>query len=256
MGNGVRSVWCVALLALGVAEGQQYQPGQGVNFYSKDKEIALGQRLAQDVRQGTTPVDGAAVNDYVKRVGTNLAAHSPGGWTFTFETVRERLGGATDEPVALPGGPIFVAADLIVTAQTEAEFAGMLAHAMAHVVARHFTRQATKEDLGAIQTASLPASAPGTAIPIGMLAFRRAQESEADYLAVKTMTAAGYDPAGLASYLERVQPAPSKNDVMATLPPRDRRIAAIRTEIQKQPAGDYHASDEFDRVQAEIKRLR
>jgi predicted Zn-dependent protease len=247
----VRSV-CVAILALGVAQAQQYQPGQGANFYSKDKEIALGQRLAQDVRQGTTPLIAQSVNDYVNRVGANLAAQFPGGWTFTFETVRERQGGATDEPVALPGGPIFVSADLIVTAQTEAEFAGMLAHAMAHVVARHYTRQATKEGLGEIQTASLPVSA----IPMGMIAFRRAQESEADYLAVKAMMAAGYDPAGLASYLERVQPAPSKNDVMGKLPPRDRRIAAIRTEIQKQPAGDYHASDEFDRAQAEVKHLR
>jgi predicted Zn-dependent protease len=252
----MQSVWCLAILALGVAQGQQYQPGQGVNFYSKDKEIALGQRLVQDLRQRTTPLDSAAVNNYVKRVGANLAAQFPGGWNFTFETVQEQQGGATDEPVALPGGPIFVSADLIVTAQTEAEFAGMLAHAMAHVVARHYTRLATKEDLGTIQTASLPVAAPGTAIPMGMLAFRRAMESEADYLASRAMAAAGYDPAGLASYLERIQPAPGKNDVMSALPPRDQRVKAIRTEIRNLPAGDYRANNEFDRVQAELKRLR
>ncbi|HEX3746780.1 MAG TPA: M48 family metalloprotease [Bryobacteraceae bacterium] len=244
------------LVALGVAQAQQYRSGQGVNFYSRDKGIALGQRLAQEFRQATTPLDGAAVNDYVRRVGANLAAQLPGGWTFTFETVREHQGGATDEPVALPGGPIFVPADLFVTAQTEAEFAGMLAHAMAHVVARHYTRQATKEDLGAIHTASLSFSTPGTASPAGLLAYRRGMESEADYLAIQTMAAAGYDPAGLAAYLERVQPAPGRNDATSALPPRNRRLASIRTEIQNLPAGDYHSSGEFDRVQADVKRLR
>jgi hypothetical protein len=229
--NGMRSVRCLAILALGVAQGQQYQPGQGVNFYSKDKEIALGQRLAQEVRQRTTRLDSAAVNDYVKRVGANLAAQFPGEWNFTFETVQQQQGGATDEPVALPGGPIFVSADLIVTAQSEAEFAGMLAHAMAHVVARHYTRQATKEDLGAIQTASLPVSAPGTAIRMGMLAFRRAMESEADYLAIKAMAAAGYDPARL-GFLPGTGPACAWQERC------DERTAAARSAPEGDPDRD------------------
>jgi predicted Zn-dependent protease len=252
----MRFPWCVAILALGVAQGQSYDPGKGVNFYSRDKEVALGQMLAKQVRRGSKLLDSAAVNAYVNRVGSNLAAKFPGGWSFTFETVRDSQGGATHEPTALPGGPIFISADLIVTAQNEAEFAGMLAHAMAHVVARHDTRRLTKENLTTISTASLSVSAPGTTMQMGALAFRRAQESEADYLAVKAMAAAGYDPAGLASYLERVQPAPAKGDVMAIVPPRDQRVKAIRTEIQKEPAGDYHASGEFAQVQADVQAIR
>ena len=257
--NGMRGIWCVAMLAIGIAQGQERQPGQGVNFYSKDKEIALGQQLALEFRQKTTPLGNAAVSDYVQRVGANLAVQFPGGWTYQIETIREDQGGATREPTAFPGGFIFVSVDLIATAQNEAEFAGMLAHAMAHVVARHWTRQATRSELAQVASqpagASMPDRSAGLAVPVGMLAFRRASELEADSLAVKAMAAGGYNPADLASYVRRVQPAPDTRSmsVFGTLPPRDRRVAAIQAEIRELPAGAYEASDEFARVQAEVK---
>jgi hypothetical protein len=67
---------CVAVLAIGVAPGQERQPGQGVNFYSRDKEIALGQRLALEFGQKTTPLGIAAASDYVRRVGQSGRAVS------------------------------------------------------------------------------------------------------------------------------------------------------------------------------------
>ena len=66
------------MLAIGVAQGQERQPGQGVDFYSKDKEIALGQQLALEYRQKTTPLYNAAVGAYVERVGVKLAEQLPG----------------------------------------------------------------------------------------------------------------------------------------------------------------------------------
>ena len=268
----MRSLWCVAMLALGVAQGQEPQPGQGVNYYSKDKEIALGRQLALEYRQKTTPLDNAAARDYVKRVGANLAAQFP-GWTYQIETVREDQGGAiresavyqggaTHEPAAFPGGFIFVSADLILASRNEAEFAGMLAHAMAHLAARHLTRIATRNELaqtsGQITTASMPDRPAGLGVPIRMLAFQRANEREADYLAVQATAAAGYDPAGLATYLGRVQPGPGKGSaaaVFAPLPPRDQRVADIQAEIRNLPAGANQPSDEFARVQSEVQAL-
>jgi predicted Zn-dependent protease len=247
----MRCVWCVAVLAIGVAQGQERQPGQGVNFYTKDKEIALGTQLALQFGQKTTPLGMADASDYVKRVGGNLAAQFPGGWTYRIETIREDPGGATHEPTVFPGGPIFVSVDLITAARNEAEFAGMLAHAMAHVVARHWTRSATRSELMP-RDASGPAAFPEAA-PMGLLAFQRAMEREADYLAVKAMAAAGYDPAGLASYVGRVQAAPGPGDVLESLPFRDQRVAAIQSEVRKLPAGNYGSGDEFARVQAEVK---
>jgi beta-barrel assembly-enhancing protease len=256
----MRCLWCVAALAIGVAQGQERQPGQGVDFYSRDKEVALGQRLALEFGQKTTPLGIAAASDYVRRVGANLAAQFPGGWTYRIETIREDQGGATHEPAAFPGGPIFVSVDLITAARNEAEFAGMLAHAMAHVVARHWTRLATKSELmardpsGARWLGAFPESVPmGEPVPMGMLAFQRATESEADYWAVKAMAAAGSDPSGLASYVGRVQAAPHSGGAFETLPPRDQRVAAIQAQVRQLPAGAYGAGDEFARVQAEVK---
>jgi predicted Zn-dependent protease len=252
------------MLAAGIAHGQERQPGQGVNFYGREQEAALGRQLAQEFRKTITPLQNADASDYVKRVGAKLAAQFSGGWTYQIETIREDRGGATHEPVAFPGGFIFVSANLIAAARNEAEFAGMLAHAMAHVAARHGTRLATKSDLAQMAPMAkenagwMRGSFPGAPVPMGMLAFQRANELEADYLAVQAMAAAGYDPAGLACYLERVQPAPGGRAVSAVfdaLPPRDRRVAAIRAEIGKLPAGAYQAGEEFARVQAEVKVL-
>jgi len=255
----MRGLWWVVLLAIGIAHGQERPPGQGVNFYNKDKEIALGQQLAVEFSQKTTPLGVAAASDYVRRVGARLAAQFPGGWTYRIETIREDRGGATHEPTAFPGGPIFVSVDLITAARNEAEFAGMLAHAMAHVVARHWTRSATKSELtmadpsgGRWVGAFSEDRADGNA-DVGRLAFQRAMESEADYLAVKAMAAAGYDPSGLASYVASVQAVRHSGGPFEALPPRDRRVTAIRAEVRKLPAGVYGAGDEFARVQAEVK---
>jgi len=229
----MRGRWCVAVLVLGIAHAQGQDAG-------RVKQMALGQRLAQEFRRKTTPVESAAVSQYVQRVGARLAAQFPGGWTYHIETVREDQGGATHEPAAFPGGYIFVPAALIATARNEAEFAGMLAHAMAHVVA------------GA---PGMAGNAAGLGVPVGVLGLQRANESEADALAIKAMAAAGYDPAGLASYLRRVQPARPKDvsAVFAVLPPRDERVAAIEAEIRQLPARTYHAGLEFPLVQSEVR---
>jgi predicted Zn-dependent protease len=253
----MRGVWCVAIVALGIAQAQEQQPGRGVNFFSKEKEIALGQQLAAESRKNATPLDNPIVNDYVSRVGGKLATQFP-EWTYRFEAMRGNTGGATHEPAAFPGGIIFVSADLIAAARNEAEFAGMLAHAMAHVAARHATRLAARTQVAQIgaqaAAATAPADGAGVGIPLRLLSFQRANETEADYLAVQAMATAGYDPNGLASYVERVQPPRGSVDrVFADMPDRDERVKAIQTEIGKLPAGTYEASGEFARVQAEVR---
>ncbi len=248
----MRNLCPVALLAALVAPAQQHQQGKGINFYSKAAEISTGQQMANQFRHDTTPVGNAAVGEYVNRVGAALAAQLPGGWAYQFEVVQENGDGPTLEPVAFPGGPIFISTELIAAARNEAEFASMLAHAMAHVAERHWTRNATRGDL--MQT-GFPLPPPGGAarVPLGMIQFQRQFERQADYDAVQAMAAAGYDPQGLASYLERVQPL--RGDVARTfdpLPPRAERVKAIRGEIAKFPARTYEAGGEFASVQAQV----
>jgi predicted Zn-dependent protease len=119
-GDAMRTLWPVVFLVSVAAPAQQHQPGAGVNFYSKTEEIAAGQEMARQFRADTTPLANAAVSEYVDRVGAALAAQLPGGWTYRFDIVQENGDGPTLEPVAFPGGRIFVSAELIAAARNEA----------------------------------------------------------------------------------------------------------------------------------------
>src|SRR5258708_27677412 len=133
---------------------QERKVGKGVIFSSVEKEAAMGASLARDVRQNTTATERPAVRDYVQRIGGLLSAQVSNPLTYTFSVIADDRGGPTHEPLSLPGGYIFVSSRLILTARNDAEFAGMLAHAMAHVAERHWSRQATRGE-GA-NTASIP----------------------------------------------------------------------------------------------------
>jgi len=238
-----------------------------VNFYSLEKEAALGAQLAADVTRTTQTVDSQAARDYLNRLGQRLASQLPEpAFTYTFAVVANGPAGATHEPLSLPGGYIFVPAGLFLDAQNEAEFAGMIAHAMAHAAARHYTRQATRTEM--VNTATAPlirtggwagdAVKPGqsSAIPLGLLRFQRLSEFEADRLAVSAMAEAGFDPAALASYISRVQPPEdiAQPRAFSSLPARDQRLAALQEAIQKLPAKTYPASEVFQTIQDEVRR--
>jgi predicted Zn-dependent protease len=221
----------------------------GPNFYSIEKERSLGASEARDLERRTTPLNNAVALDYVQKMGARLATQIPQtNFSYTFALIKDDEGGPLHEPVALPGGYIFVPAGLLLAAQNEAEMEGMLAHAMEHVAARHATREATRGELTQIQTlAGAPVAAGlGPALTLAQAAFHRDFESEADRLAVNCMHAAGYDPQALASYIGRMQPA-GNNDPAAELPDRDLRITDIGNDIQRLSA------NEFSRIQAEVR---
>src|SRR5579871_3144471 len=121
---------------------------KGINFYSLDREIALGRQLAQEVKRQAKMVDDPLITEYVNRVGQNLVRNSDAKVPFTFQVI--------DSPevnaFALPGGYVFVYAGLIRVADEEDEFAGAIAHEIAHVAARHYTRQATKGAIANVAT--------------------------------------------------------------------------------------------------------
>src|SRR5215471_8963869 len=117
--------------------------GKGVNFYSIEKEIALGKGLAQDVERQAKIVDDPVIAEYVNRVGQNLVRNSDAKVPFTIKVVDSEDVNA----FALPGGFFFVNSGLILKADTEAELAGVMSHEIAHVAARHGTRQATRGEI-------------------------------------------------------------------------------------------------------------
>ena len=195
------SLWRYAVM--GVALAARAQTGAGVNFYSLDKEIALGAAQAREMAATTIPLNNAAASAYLDRVTHELAAQIPDSkFQYVVAVVKDDLG---VEPVALPGGYIFVSAPQFTMAQNESEFVGLLARAVAHVADRDATRLATRGDLMQIAKEPLRQSGgpAGNAAP-GNGTFRRAFDRQADALAVKMMAAAGYDPVALLHDVERI----------------------------------------------------
>src|SRR5579885_533236 len=220
--------------------------GKGVNFYSMEKEIALGRQLSREVAREAKLVDDPILIEYVNRVGQNLVRNSDARFAFQFQVIDD------DSPnaFALPGGFVFVHTGLIKIADEEDEFAAAMAHEITHVAARHMARRATKAQIASVLNLPLIVllgggwtgfagqQAMGVALPTMFMKFSRADESEADYLGVQYLYAAGYDPAGAISIIEKLESMrranPSFVDRMLSTHPLDAdRIKRTESEIER-----------------------
>lgn len=203
------------------------------------KEAAIGAQMAKEVRRGTTPLESPEVQSYVERIGKKLASQfTSEGRTYTFAVVTDSLSGRTHEPIALPGGYVFVSTSLLSAAQDEAGFAGMLAHGMAHIVIS--TQSSVGRDVPLVFMGGwrgLGDQDIGLQGPF--LKLQRTRELDADREAVRVMSAAGYDPHALVRYIEALQPA---DNAFSSLPPPSERIAALEETIGKLPAQTYSSS--------------
>jgi predicted Zn-dependent protease len=219
--------------------------GKGINFYSLEKEIALGKQLAAEVARQAKLLDDPLISEYVNRVGQNLVRNSDAKVPFTFRVIE-----ADDlNAFALPGGYVFVNTGLIQMAEEEDEFAGALAHEIAHVAARHSTRRETKAQIANLSTIPLSVLLGGWAgvaarqgasvlVPMTFLSFTRKDEAEADYLGLQYMYAAGYDPTGEITILEKLgalnrQKPGTVSRLFSTHPMDSDRIQNAQKEIQK-----------------------
>ena len=233
---------------------------QNVNPYSIEKEQALGNQLATAYRRGATLPDNAAVNAYLTGLGRRIAAHAGGpAYPYTFVLVEDdRI--FLHEPVAFPGGKIFVSTGLILAAASEEELAGMLAHSIAHIAAHHGVKQGARNTpiplifMGGWQGYAVPQD-QSMAVPLGFVKAYRQNELDADALAVQAMAAAGYNPTSLIDYITRLQPADAlPTPATRPTPDRDARLTALRAAIEKLPAATYPAHDNFAAIQEQVKR--
>lgn len=186
--------------------------GKCVNFYSVEKEMALGKQLAEEVARQTKMVDDPIVAEYVNRLGQNLARNSDAKFPITFQVIDDNSVNA----FTLPGGHVFVYSGLIKIADEEDELAAAMAHEIAHVAARHLTCRDSQKQLARLGTIPLSIALGGlggyaarnaadAAIPMTFLSFSRHDEAEADYLGLQYMWAAGFDPNGAISIFEKME---------------------------------------------------
>ncbi len=242
-----------------------------MNFFPLEKEIALGKQLAQEVERSSKLIDDPVVTEYVNRVGQNLVRNSDAKVPFTIKVID------SDEvnAFALPGGFFYVNSGLVLRAQEESELAGVMAHEISHVTARHGTCQATKGEV--MQLASIPAMIfiPYTwagyamyqglnlAIPLTFLKFSRDHEREADFLGIQYMYKAGYDPNSYVTFFERIQADEKRRPgtipkAFSTHPPTPERIENTQKEIARiLPARQEYivTTSEFDTVKGRLRNL-
>ncbi|MBI1895399.1 MAG: M48 family metalloprotease [Acidobacteria bacterium] len=238
--------------AVGLAKDKKKDPeeignrdvGKGVNFYSLEKEIAMGKQFAQEIERQARVIDDPTISEYVNRVGQNLVRNSDVKVPVTIKVLDSEEVNA----MALPGGFFFVNSGLVLKAESEAELAGVMAHELAHIAARHGTRQATRGQI--VNLASIPLifmggwtgygirQAASVAIPIGFLSFSRGFEAEADLLGLQYMYKAGYDPTAFVDFFEKIQSDEKKRPgtmakVFSSHPPTDDRIKDSQENIQE-----------------------
>ncbi len=221
---------------------------QHVNM-SADQEIALGLQAAPEMaaQYGGLHPDQAA-QAAVQRIGQQIVQRTKAGQTpykFQFHLLADEN---TINAFALPGGQIFITAGLLKNLTSEGQVAGVLAHEIGHVVARHSAEQVAKSKLtngltGAAAIGLYDPDRPGTAASAAAAAmvgklltlrYGREDELEADKLAVDFTPAAGYDPRSMIQVMEildRESQGSKPPEFMSTHPNPGNRIEQIQRDI-------------------------
>ena len=217
---------------------------KGVNFYSLEKEIAMGKGLAQEIEREAKIVTDPVIAEYVNRVGQNIVRNSDVKVPVSIKVVDSEEVNA----FALPGGFFFVNTGLIMRAENEAELAAVMSHEIAHIAARHGTRQATRGQVANMATIPLifmggwagygVRQAASILVPLGFLTFSRGFESEADMLGLQYMYKAGYDPTSFVDFFEKLQSDEKRKPgtmakVFSSHPPTTDRIKTSQKNIEE-----------------------
>jgi Zn-dependent protease with chaperone function len=240
--------------------------GSGLDFYSLEREIALGRQLSQEVESSAKLVADPVITEYINRIGQNLVRNSDARVPFTIKVLDTEEVNA----FALPGGFFYVNSGLILAADNEAELAGVMAHEIAHVCARHATKNMTRAQIW--NMASVPlifiggpvayaiSEVAGLAVPLGFLKFSRDAEREADLLGLEYDYASGYDPQAFVQFFEKLNVEKKKPNMIAkafaTHPMNVERIEAAQDEIRKYlPDRPEYIVDtsEFENVKARLQ---
>lgn len=234
-------------------------------FYSIEREIALGRQMAAQVDRESPLVTDPLINEFVNRITQNIVLHSDAKIPFTVKVIDS----SDVNAFALPGGFLYVNRGLLEAAENEAEVAGVIAHEISHVTARHGIEQASKAEF--FNYASIPLiflggiggylirQAAGLAVPLTFLKFSRGAEKEADRLGAQYMWAAGYDPNALITFFEKLQTQNKKKPgtlakVFATHPMTGDRITEVRDLIGRFPEkGEYAINtSEFGQLRSRL----
>jgi predicted Zn-dependent protease len=241
------------------------------NWYSLDKQVAMGRAYSQQVEHGAKMVSDPVVTEYVNRIGQNLVRSSDAKVPFTIKVID------TDEinAFALPGGFFYVNSGLVLAADNEAELAGVMAHEIAHVAACHVAREQTRGNI--VNLASIPLifvpggwavyqgtqAALSIGVPLTFMKFSRNFEAEADFLGMEYMYKAGYDPQSFISFFEKIEAQEKKKPgtlakAFSSHPMTPDRVEHAQQEMKTvlPPRDEYVLNtSEFDQVKGRLASI-
>ena len=238
--------------------------------WSLEDEIAIGSTAAKDLEASVTLLQDPVIREYVNRVGQNIVRHSDSKVPFTIKVID------SDEinAVSLPGGYFYVNTGLILAADEEAELAGVMAHEIAHVTARHAAEQQQKGswvNIAMIPVMIFGGGIPGLVaqqaasigIPLTFLHFSKNAEKEADWLGLQYMYSAGYDPGASVSFFEKLQARESArkkvSGLFSTHPQTEDRVIETKKNIEYNlPSKEQYlvTTSEFSRMKTLLTRLQ
>jgi predicted Zn-dependent protease len=213
-------------------------PATGRTFFTggidEESEARIGaEQHPKMVESFGGAYEDAALQSYVESIGNLLVQTSElpeQGFTFT----------VLDTPMAnafaLPGGYVYVTRGVLTLAENEAQLAGVLAHEIGHVTARHSAERYGSSLLATIATVGLGiigggevAQLSGSVAQLALSSFSRDQEYEADLLGIRYLTRAGYDPAAMAGFLENLQAEARLQAALRDDPEAAERFSLLQT---------------------------
>jgi len=245
------------------SEWRVLEKALAVPFLSEKEEIRLGGEMARILESEVTLLNDSEVNGYLQALLQRLAVRSSRpGLPYTVKVVREEGFNA----FVLPGGHIYVKEGLIRAAANESELAGVLAHEIAHVAARHHARTIDKIARSA-GVGIVGGGLTGPATGFGLLSqkmiqeaaymkFTRDEEREADRLAVEMLYRAKIKPTGLVPFFEKLRRAESEEENL-----RDRFYSTHPSpEERKENLASLFADPRFNQIKqidsADFQKIR
>lgn len=246
------AVAMVAFAVISFLGSKQFNPVTGEDQYvslTQDQEIAMGLQAAPEMAAqfgGLEPdPEYQAVIDAIGGILVEESLAASAGYPFEFHVLADN---ETVNAFALPGGQLFVTRALVDRMETEGQLAGVLAHEIVHVLARHSAEQIAQTQLtegitGAVVVATYDPENPSSAqvaqmaVLVGQLVnmrFGREDEIQSDEIGVKVMSQAGYDPRALIDVmriLAEANPA-GPPEFFSTHPSPENRVERIEDAIR------------------------
>ena len=227
--------------------------GSGIGLLDQQKEKLIGEKVYREVHRQMPTIQDAWLEDQFLQVFSGILSQTQLGQPIGLVIIKDPQINA----FAVPGGLFALNTGLITSAKNLDEITGVMAHEIAHVAQRHYSRsQEAFKGQGLLALAGIIVGAAiasqsdsdvGSAVMLGtqaalmdkQLSYSRNQEREADRIGMQFMYAAGYNPQSMADYFETMHRATSRvsflPDFWLTHPLTTERMSEARLRANQLP---------------------